>query len=174
VDLLQTFVAAANHTTTTAITEMVRLLAVQPGWWERACNDEETWPKIIEEAVRLASPANGLWRIATREVEVGGVTIPAGGKLFVSFASANRDETVHANPNAFTPDTRVGSAHLGWGRGIHSCIGQNLARSEMMSVLRAITKSYKSIKIAPGTAPTYLPNYVRRGITSLIVEVTPR
>lgn len=173
-DLLQSMVAAANHTTTTALTEMLRLLAENPQWWETACADRDSWPRIIEESVRLAAPANGLWRVATRAVELGGVAIPARGKIFVSFASATRDEAVFTDPGAFDPDRNELSAHLAWGRGIHACLGQNMARAEMRSTLEVLTSMITAVRIAPGIPLQYSANYVARGLTSLMLDVTYR
>jgi cytochrome P450 len=116
-DLLQSIVAAANHTTTSAMTEMVLQLSRNPRWWKQACVDPDTWPAIIEESVRLASPANGLWRVATRETELGGVRIPARGKVFVSFASATRDEALFDHADEFDPARNNVAGHLGFGRG---------------------------------------------------------
>ncbi len=173
-DLLQSMVAAANHTTTTALSEMMRLLAEHPQWWETACTDRDSWPRIIEESVRLAAPANGLWRVATRAVELGGVTIPARGKIFVSFASATRDDAVFPDPGSFDPTRSELSAHLGWGRGIHACLGQNMARAEMRSTLEVLTSMIASVRLAPDVPLQHSANYVARGLTSLMLDVTYR
>lgn len=173
-DILQSLVAAANHTTTTAMTEMLRLLAENPAWWDQACSDPNSWPKIIEESVRLAAPANGLWRVATRSTELGGVKIPARGKIFVSFASATRDDAVFECPATFDPERASLSSHLAWGRGIHACLGQNMARAEMRSALEVLTSRIASVQVAPDVPLEYTPNYVARGLSSLVLDVTYR
>lgn len=173
-DLVQSLVAAANHTTTTAMAEMMRLLAENPTWWERACAEPDSRPGIIEESVRLAAPANGLWRVTTHATELGGVPIPARAKIFVSFASATRDEAVFTDPGAFDPDRKELSSHLAWGRGVHSCLGQNMARAEMRSALEVLTSTIASVRVVPDVPLSYLGNYVRRGLASLIVDVTYR
>ena len=173
-DLLQSIVAAANHTTTSAMTEMVLNLARNPQWWERASADPDSWPAIIEEAVRLASPANGLWRVATRETELGGVRIPARGKVFVSFASATRDQALFDHADDFDPGRANVAWHLGFGRGIHSCLGQNMARAEMRSALKVLTSRVASFELPADEPLRYGENYVARGLLSLPLDVTYR
>lgn len=173
-DLLQSIVAAANHTTTSAMTEMVLHLARNPQWWEQACADPDTWPTIIEESVRLASPANGLWRVATRETELGGVRIPARGKVFVSFASATRDEALFEHAGDFDPGRANVAGHVGFGRGVHSCLGQNMARAEMRSALKVLTSRVASFELPADQTLQYGANYVARGLLALPLDVTYR
>jgi cytochrome P450 len=173
-DLLQSIVAAANHTTTSAMTEMALYLARSPYWWDRACSDPSAWPSIVEESVRLAAPANGLWRVATRETQLGGVTIPARGKVFVSFASATRDESCTEEPDTFNPDRPNVARHLGFGRGIHSCLGQNMARAEMLSTLEVLTSRVASMTVANDHELQYGENYVARGLLTLPLNLTFR
>jgi cytochrome P450 len=156
------------------MTEMAMYLARSPEWWERACNDPDIWPAIIEESVRLASPANGLWRVATRETELGGVTIPARAKVFVSFASATPDERRTPDPDTFNPDRPQVARHLGFGRGIHSCLGQNMARAEMLSALEILTSRVASISIPKDYVLQYGMNYVARGLLTLPLNLTYR
>ena len=95
--------------------------------------DPRLAPKAIEELLRLESPAQGLFRITTREVEVGGVTLPANARVMTHFASANRDDCVFARPDDYDPRAREIGRHLAFGKGIHFCIGAPLARLELGS-----------------------------------------
>jgi cytochrome P450 len=173
-DLLHSIVGAANHTTTSAMTEMAMYLARSPEWWERACNDPDIWPGIIEESVRLSAAANGLWRVATRDTELGGVTIPARAKVFVSFASATRDEKRTPDPDTFNPDRPQVARHLGFGRGIHSCLGQNMARAEMLSSLQILTSRVASMAIPKDQVLKYGANYISRALLTLPLDLTYR
>ena len=171
-EMLQTLLSAAGHTTTRAMTEMCHQLALHPHWWEQATSNPESRPGIVEESVRFAAPAVGLWRRVTRDTQLGGVDIPARGKLLVSFASATRDEAVVQNPQAFDPDREELRTHLAWGRGIHACLGQNLARSELRAALDVLTSRLGSVALPPGESAVYERNYIARGIATLPLEIT--
>jgi cytochrome P450 len=93
--------------------------------------DPAVAPKAIEEILRLESPAQGLFRITTREVEIGGINLPRGARVMAHFASANRDECVFARPNDYDPRRADLGKHLAFGKGIHYCIGAPLARLEL-------------------------------------------
>ena len=87
--------------------------------------------KAIEEVLRLEAPAQGLFRITSSEVEIGGVTLPRGARVMAHFASANRDRCVFARPDDYDPERSEISKHLAFGKGIHFCIGAPLARLEL-------------------------------------------
>ena len=97
--------------------------------------DPAVAPQAIEEILRLESPAQGLFRVTTEEVEIGGVTLPPGARVMAHFASANRDECVFADPDAYDPGRDDLKQHLAFGKGIHFCIGAPLARLELSIAL---------------------------------------
>ncbi len=100
----------------------------------------------VEEFLRLYSPNQALVRTTTREVEIGGQNIPAGEPVALLFISANRDEDVFVNPDAFDP-TRMPRRHIAFGFGTHACIGQALARLQAqitLSELLAMTTSFET------------------------------
>jgi cytochrome P450 len=173
-EMLNTLLGAAGHTTTRALTEMFHQLALYPDWWQTACTTPESRGQIIDESVRFAAPAVGLWRRSTREAELGGVHIPARAKMLVSFGSATRDEAVIKEPNVFNPNRAELKTHLAWGRGIHACLGQNLARSEMRVALDVLTERLSSVALSPGSHVEYERNYLARGIVALPLDITYR
>jgi cytochrome P450 len=173
-EMLQTLLSAAGHTTTRAMTEMFHQLAKHPYWWDQASNNPESRPAIIEESVRFAAPAVGLWRKVTRDTQLGGVDIPARGKLLVSFASATRDEDVVCDPQVFDPDREELRSHLAWGRGIHACLGQSLARAELRAILDVLTSRLARVAVPEGESAQYERNYITRGIAALPLEITYR
>jgi len=108
--------------------------------------DPEQAPRAIEEILRLESPAQGLFRTAMRDTELGGVTIPAGARIMVHFASANRDECIFAKADAFEPDRADLVRHIAFGKGIHFCIGAPLARLELAIALPALLKRLTNLR----------------------------
>lgn len=173
-EMMQTLLGAASHTTTRALSEMLHQLAIHPSWWEQACTNPDSRAAIIEESVRFAAPAVALWRRVTRDTELGGVRLPARAKLLVSFGSATRDEAVIGRPDLFDPDREELRSHLAWGRGIHSCLGQSLARAELRAALDVLTSRLSAIELADGRPPEYERNYIARGIVGLDLDLSYR
>ncbi|MGI9622294.1 MAG: cytochrome P450, partial [Acidimicrobiales bacterium] len=130
VRVVQMLLVAGNETTTKFLAEMMRHLASMPDAWAALRADPGMIPGAVEEGLRLSSPTQGMYRIATRDVELGGVMIPAGAKLVVMFASANRDETNYTCPNEFRIDRTDPRDHLAFGKGTHFCVGASLSRLE--------------------------------------------
>jgi cytochrome P450/ferredoxin-NADP reductase len=108
---------------------LFKLLAEHPD--QRAILRErpELIPDAVEEAIRIATPLQLVGRTTSREVTLHGVTIPAGGRVVLVYGAANRDERRFADPDRFDV-TRGKQRHLGFGEGMHGCIGAPLARLE--------------------------------------------
>jgi cytochrome P450 len=126
-------------------------------------------PKAIEEILRLESPAQGLFRVTTREVELGGATLPAGARVMAHFASANRDECVFADPDGYCPDRGDIGKHLAFGKGIHFCIGAPLGRLELRVALPMLLRRLPGLRPGRG-APVRERVFFARGFASLPVE----
>lgn len=135
-------------------------------------SDPALLPKAVEELLRFACPVNISSVRFTREpLELGGTVIPAGERLFMSILSANRDAGQFEKPDVLDI-TREASGHLGFGHGIHSCLGAPLARLETQTLLRALLDRFPGLRLAanPGTveyrrstllhAPATLPVYL--------------
>ncbi len=121
--IIQQLLVAGNETTTKMLTEMMRLLAENPQQWEMVKADPSRIPAIVEETLRLSTPTQGMFRITTRDVELAGVQIPRGSRVVIVFMSANRDEALFTEPDAFDPDRDHLSDHLAFGKGTHFCLG---------------------------------------------------
>jgi len=108
---------------------LFKLLAENPG--QRAILRErpELIPDAVEEAIRLATPLQLVGRTTSRDVTLHGVTIPAGGRVVLVYGAANRDERRFRDPERFDV-TRGRFRHLGFGEGMHGCLGAPLARLE--------------------------------------------
>jgi cytochrome P450/ferredoxin-NADP reductase len=108
---------------------LFKLLAENPGQRALLREHPALIPDTVEEAIRLATPLQLVGRTAAREVTLHGVTIPAGGRVVLVYGAANRDERRFTNPDRFDV-TRGRFRHLGFGEGMHGCLGAPLARLE--------------------------------------------
>jgi cytochrome P450 len=116
---------------------LFKLLAENPGQRALLQQDPSLIPAAIEEALRLITPLQLTARTAMREVTFHGVTIPAGGRVVLVTGAANRDERQFPDPDTFDI-TRSRSRHLGFGEGIHGCLGAPLARLEARIALEEL------------------------------------
>jgi cytochrome P450 len=157
------FVAPALDTTILASTHMLWLLGSNPEAWQRIRREPESIPAAVVEATRLASPIRGFTRQLSRDAEVGGAALPAGGRVVLLFGAANMDERRYPEPERFDLDRPPGG-HLGWGNGPHTCVGIHLAKLEMAALLRALVARVETIEVGE---PTRIRNNTLQGIASL-------
>jgi cytochrome P450 len=141
---------AGHVTVTRAIGSTLNRMFAHPPLREHLL-DPAIVPKAIEEILRLEAPAQGLFRIAARDVEVGGVTLPRGARVMAHFASANRDHCVFAQPDDYEPQRTDIGKHLAFGKGIHFCIGAPLARLELGVALPMLLERLPGLR--PGAEP---------------------
>ncbi|MET9324629.1 cytochrome P450 [Streptomyces sp. NPDC003038] len=109
--------------------------------------DPALLPAAVEELMRFLSIADGMLRVATEDVEIGGVTVRADDGVVFSTSVINRDETVFAEPDALDW-RRPARHHLAFGFGIHQCLGQNLARAEMEIALGTLFERLPGLRLA--------------------------
>jgi cytochrome P450 len=128
---------AGNETTTNLVGTTVVALLENPAELEAVVDDPSLVPALVEEALRYASPVQTLFRQATRDVEIAGQKIPEGAIVMPSYAAANRDPERFPDPERF--DVRRNTqGHLGFGQGIHFCLGAGLARLEARVVFEEL------------------------------------
>lgn len=139
---------AGNETTTGLIVNAIRAFSEYPDVLARVRADLSLLPAAVEEALRYYAPFPATFRRTTRDVEVGGVTIPAETRVLVFLASANRDERAFESPDEFRLD-RGGSRHVAFGMGIHYCVGAPLARLEAEVALRELLPRIAGVSIVP-------------------------
>jgi cytochrome P450 len=166
---------AGYETTTTGLGNAVHLLCTNPG--ERG-KLEADWTLIdaaIEEVLRIESPVEGTFRTTTREVEVAGTTIPAGAKVRVVYASANRDDSVFEDPTTFRIDRPLNQLrkHVAFAHGIHSCLGAALARMEMRMAVEMLFRRFPGLELDPDNPPVRNTGMTINGYTSLAVRWDP-
>lgn len=137
---------AGNGTTTHLIGNMMLALMENPTEYARLREDPSLLPTAIEEALRYYSPAATVLRSATRDVTMGGQTIPAGSRIMPVLTSANRDETKFVDANRFDI-TRDPNPHIAFGNGIHYCLGAPLARLEARIAFEEILKRMNDLEL---------------------------
>ena len=163
--------AAGADTTRNAAAGGVLVLAQQPAIATAVIDDDRALPTLIEETVRWTSPAAYNRRTATRDVVLGDQAICAGDKVVFWEASANRDERVFRDAMRFDP-WRDPNPHLGFGHGIHHCLGANLARLELRVMYRALFARCRGFAL---TGPVvWARSNKHTGIRRLPIQVTPR
>lgn len=167
VNAMQHLLAAGNETTSQAIGLLVHLLVEHPDQLASVRADPALLPNAVEEALRLESPTQGLWRHCRRAAVVGGVPIPAGSMVIVMFGPANRDEAQFACPEAFQVDRPNAQQHLAFGQGIHFCVGAGLARMEVQVAVGRLLERLPGLRLEPGAAPTYGDSWLLRQLHTL-------
>jgi cytochrome P450 len=176
--LVRELIVAGNETTIRALADIIVNLddmrADVPDVWDRLRDDEAFRRGVVEEGIRLASPVMGLWRVTTCDTELGGTAIPKGSTVFLAYSSANRDDAVFDDPDAFDPLRANVKEHLAFGHGIHVCVGAGLARIEAASALRALANNVTALEVVDRDALRYGPSYGLRGLTGLPVRVHRR
>lgn len=159
-----------NETTRNVIAGGLEALARRPDQLEWASSSAENFESAMEEMLRWVSPINHMNRTTTQDVEVRGVTIPAGSQVLMHYLSANRDEDAFAEPDGFDA-RRAPNPHIAFGWGPHLCLGANLARLELRSIFREMFSRMKNIRLSdPGFVPEYSHASFVRGIHSLPIR----
>ena len=161
-------IVAGHVTVTRAIGSALVLLLEHPDELRRLRREPARTRPALEEILRLESPAQGLFRQTTRDVELGGVRLPAGARLMVHFGAANRDESVFTEPDRFDPERPdVAKRHVAFGKGIHVCIGAPLARLELAVALPLLLERLPGLRRADDGPLAYDPIFFARGLASL-------
>lgn len=163
-------VVAGHVTVTRAIGSALALLFDHPDQLESLREAPASWPALIEEVLRLESPAQGLFRKTTRAVALGGAELPAEARVMVHFASANRDEQQFADADRFDLHRGDLGRHVAFGKGIHFCIGAPLARLELKIALPLLFERLPGLRPAPGAEPERERIFFARGFERLPVE----
>ena len=166
--LVRSLLSAGLDTTINGIGAAIYCLARFPEQWQRLHQDPLLARAAFEEAIRLESPVQTFFRTTTRAVRLGGVEIPEGEKVLMFLGAANRDPRRWDHPDTFDI-TRRTSGHVGFGSGVHMCVGQLLARLEGEVLLTAMARSLASIDIVGPTKRAY--NNTLRGLADLPIAI---
>lgn len=154
--ICRVLLVAGNETTTGLIVNVARVFTKFPEVLGQLKAHPELIPSMIEETLRYYPPFPATFRRATRDVELHGVTIPKDDRMLVLIASANHDELAFDRPDDFVID-RDPNRHLGFGQGIHYCLGAPLARLETQIVLETLLPRIKALTIEGDAGPVLVP-----------------
>ena len=166
--LVRSFISAGLDTTVHALGDAIYCFATNPDQWQIFRSDPTLARSAFEEVIRCESPVQTFFRTTTKAVKVAGVQLEEGQKVLLFLAAANRDPRQWENPERF--DIRRKSlGHVGFGTGIHGCVGQAMARMEGEIILTELAKRVESIKITG--EPKLQLNNTLRGWASLPVTV---
>lgn len=162
---------AGHETTATQIPNFVYVLLTHPDECARLRAEPELIPRAVEELLRYVplGTAAAFARYATEDVEVGDVLVRAGEPVLAVVASANRDETVFSDPDTLDL-TREVNPHVGFGHGVHHCLGAPLARMELQVALDSLLRRLPGLRFAvPESELRWKTGMLVRGLTSLPV-----
>lgn len=134
-------------------------LAVHPEQFATLRESPKLARAAFEETVRYVAPVQTFFRTANQDTTISGVHIPEGSKVLMFLAAANRDERHWDEPNTFDISRRA-TGHVGFGFGVHACVGQMVARLEGQSVLLAVAKHVEDIRLT-GEPELQLNNTLR-------------
>ncbi|WP_395298281.1 cytochrome P450 [Kitasatospora hibisci] len=167
------FAVAGNETVRNALPGGLYSLLSHPEQYRLLVRRPESVASAVEEMLRYWPPVVDFRRTVTQDVELGGRRIRRGEKVVVYHASANREETVFTDPDRFDV-TRTPNDHVSFGYGPHFCVGAQLARLQMTSMLGALLTGLPELTLAPGPAPDHLVSNFQNGLKHLHVRWRPR
>ena len=166
--LVRSFLTAGVDTTVNGIGNMLLAFSQNPDQWDRLRADPSLSKRAFEESLRWDSTVQTFFRTTTREVTVAGIEIPAESKVLLFLAAANRDPRRWQDSERFDIG-RIASGHVGFGYGVHQCLGQMVARQEGQLMLSALVEKVRSIR--PAGPPERRINNTLRALGSLPLEV---
>ncbi len=166
--IVQLLMVAGNESSTAALCACLEYLAQNPVVAEQLRMDPHLVPPACDEILRVESPFQGFWRVATGDSELGGVAIPKGALLFVSYAAGNRDDEQFPQAHDIDPRRSNLASQLAFGKGIHFCPGATLAHAELEMATASLLRRMTNIRLTPGTEKlSHFPTTLTRGLTGL-------
>jgi cytochrome P450 len=156
-----------HETTTAALANIGYLFAVHPDQLDLIRADRSLIPNAMEEILRYDAPVNCVFRTPKRTTELHGVTLEKDTKTRIVWGSANRDPSVFTDPARFDVTRDSVRRHMGFGAGIHACVGAALARLEMTAAIETLLDTLGSWRLDPDHPPVRGDNLVVRRFASL-------
>jgi hypothetical protein len=166
--ILTVLIAAGGESTTSLTGTAVRILAERADLQDQLRTNPSLIPAFVEEACRFDAPFRGHYRTVKEDVELDGTFIPAGSHLVLVWPAANRDPADHDHPEEVRLDRPNPRHHMGFGWGIHLCVGAPLARVEAKVAIEALLAETRSFRVDPAAPPLqYHLNLMVRRLVSL-------
>lgn len=171
VSAIHQLIIAGSDSSATSMGNALKMLIENPQLERELRQDMDKMPAFIEEVFRLESAFQGHFRWTKSDCELHGVKLPRGSRVFLMWASGNRDERFWDRPEAIDLNRNNGKKHLTFGHGIHACVGRELARMEIRIVLRELLRRTENLRIV-GDAP-YIASMFARTLVQLPIAFDP-
>ena len=172
ISVVSSFLIGGYHSTIAGLASVLYHVGRLDDVRQKLLADPSLIPGAVEEAIRISTPLHSFRRVATTDTAVDDVKIPAGSDVLLCFAAANRDESAFPDPDEFDI-TRPLNTHLGYGWGIHRCLGIHLARFEMRIALEEVLRRIPDYRLAEGIDYGPLQAGLVMIVPSLPVTFTP-
>lgn len=172
--IAQLILVAGNETTTTGITTAMYMILSDPAIKARVLADPGVIPQVIEEMLRSHAPVPHQYRYTTQDTELAGVPIPKNTVVQISYLAGNYDTARWECPEKIDIDRKGVRNHLAFGRGIHFCVGNQLARMEMRVAIGRLMERLQDLRISEDhPAPRFMEHFQIHALESLHVAFTP-
>lgn len=168
--ILQQLLVAGHETTASTIAGGLLLFIENPDQFALVQEDPARLENAIEEVIRLTTPTQNMWRVTTRDCELGGFEISKGQFVFIRYGAANRDPSRFADPDRFDVLRQNAAEQLAFGHGIHFCIGAMLARKEIDVAYRSLFARVEELRLPPGQKISHKPNMLLRALNDFDLE----
>lgn len=166
--LMRDYINPSLDTTISTTGQIIKFFAEHPDQWDAVREDPSLIPNAVEEAVRMATPIRAFTRYSIEDSEIAGHMIPEGKRVIVIYASANRDHRKFPDPDRFDVRRDVHD-HLGFGQGVHMCMGMHLARREIILLIEALRRRVERFELL--AEPVVAMNNTIRAFSSMPVKV---
>lgn len=164
-------IAGGFESTTTTLGHALRQLILNPEQETALRQDETRIRGFVDEVIRYESPTQGLRRRTTRDVELAGTLIPKDSVVIVRYGAANRDTGKFECPHQFDMTRKNAGQHLGFGAGVHFCIGAVLAKAEISEGILAVLRRLANIRLSrPLSEPIHHPNFLTLPLRELPIS----
>ena len=173
VSLLLQLVIAGSESTASLIGSATKMLADDPALQKTLRDEPERLGTFIEEALRLESPFRGHFRVVTEDTTIGGVDLPKGARVMLMWGSANRDPAAFPHPADLDLERDHPKAHVGFGSGIHFCLGAPLARMETRVTLDRLLARTSSFSTPASASAQHVPSLFVRRLEELELVLEP-
>jgi cytochrome P450 len=164
-------IVGGNDTTRNSMSALVEAFSLYPDARDQLRADKSLIPNAAQEIIRWQSPVTHMRRTLTCDAELGGQQLRAGEKIVMWYISGNRDERVFPDAEHFDPARDNARRHIGFGHGIHRCVGAKLAEAQIATLIDELVT--RNIRIEPAGAPTRLASPFLHGFTEMPVRIVP-